>query len=741
MMKGKWYILALSFVLGYLPSVIGFLSIILLFIIWRKVLMKNRLLLFLTLISFISSYLTTPSLNSTELQQPINYEGWVSVKTNPEHTETDLRFVAETPELGQLYLFANSDSKTIKHGSKCLVQTQLEEPMDATNPGQFSYKDYLATLGIFKVGFQTDIIQCHNRSMLSYIFEFRDSLQQRLKSELSTDTFIWLNALIFGERDGIDEATIEQFQYWNISHILAISGLHVGIVIAVLYVVLLNVVRTTKERAKWVIICFIPLYILLADSQPPVLRAGLMATGLMIWSLFNQKKMDAADILSVVMIILLLTDRYLLFQLSFQFSFAVTFSLILSRNLLQNVSWFMLSLRVSLISQLAILPLQLYYFYFTNVFSFFMNLIYVPYFTLFVIPLLMIIIISIYILPKAMTGWLDQSFSFVQNKAIQLISWFDEPDFAIWIVGQPHVLLMIAYTVLFLFMMTYWDFRRHVKAAIMGVLMVGVFYVPLWLPYLNPTYTITMLDVGQSDSFVVELPYRRGVFLIDAGEEVQPNIEDVQNENFENVIKPYLWSKGISSIDAVWLSHLDYDHSGSIGHVIEEFRPEYLFTHSNMKPLNVKRLNHVLLQHGMTVNYGEAVFQVLAPNPDLNITKENDWSLVFILKVDDYEMLFTGDITKRIETEIIQTGNLESVDVLKVAHHGSKSSTSSEWLEQVDPQLALISVGERNLYGHPHPEIVERLNSNDVQTYRTDLHGAVIIKYHDGQSTIYRFRP
>ncbi|WP_054753048.1 ComEC/Rec2 family competence protein [Piscibacillus salipiscarius] len=392
---------------GLFTKWMGFCLICLLMIIWHRKIIRNPFLLIMALAFFIIASITSLQIKIPHKDFGL-YEGHVKIVSNPELESDQIKFIGET-SFSKVSFISKEIGKPVYHGATCRITGHLTVPEPATNSGQFDYQDYLAKQGISYVGYNVQILECEDRSWLSYLFRFRDVLKEQLNLHLSEETQSWVVALLFGDRNQLSDEVIDTFQYWGLSHLLAISGLHVGIILSICYLILNKLLHVTREQSNILLLLMIPIYIVLAGSQPPVMRAGMMAILIILFSLSKKIKMDSSDLISIVLIVLLIMDPYLMYQLSFQFSFAVTFALILSKRLLKNQSWIMLSLRISLISQLVILPLQFYYFYYTNVWSFLINLIYIPYFTLLVIPAVMVIFITVLLIPNITPFWISFS--------------------------------------------------------------------------------------------------------------------------------------------------------------------------------------------------------------------------------------------------------------------------------------------------------------------------------------------
>lgn len=218
-------------------------------------------------------------------------------------------------------------------------------PEKATNPHQFDYQSYLSQKGISSQFILPSLQEtnCTSASTLSIIYSIRNDLLHVTKTTLQDDTTKWLHALVLGDDSLLEQPLIDVFQRWGLSHILAISGLHIGIVVSLLYLVFLKFSLITKEKAHIFILLFLPVYAILAGGQPSVWRASLMVLIVIAISFFKWK-MTYTDVLSIVFILLIILDKYIIFHIGFQLSFAVTFGIILSRKWLSKSNSFMESL-------------------------------------------------------------------------------------------------------------------------------------------------------------------------------------------------------------------------------------------------------------------------------------------------------------------------------------------------------------------------------------------------------------
>ena len=242
------------------------------------------------------------------------------------------------------------------------------------------------------------------------------------------------------------------------------------------------------------------------------------------------------------------------------------------------------------------------------------------------------------------------------------------------------------------------------------------------IKYFNQNNYLTMIDVGQGDSILLELKNKN--ILIDTGGNSFSDYNIAVNK-----LIPYFKSLGIKKIDYLILTHGDYDHLGEAVNLINNFKVDkVILNNDKFNDLETELIN---VLNDRNINYFKNVKQLSIFNNKLYFlndelySNENDNSIVLYVVVNDVKMLFMADAGISVEHDIIKKYNLNDIDILKVGHHGSKTSTSKEFITQIQPKYALISVGANNWYGHPHEEVLENLNSSNI--YRTDLNGSIKI--------------
>lgn len=764
-MKGYWHIAALSVVVSVLTIIFENYWFVIVLFLWLcylfyyKRLGKLPLLIALTFFLFFSFYIPTidKTENSTHIkdthQQIFHGKIVRPLLISPTKVDFIIKDEISNQKLLVIY-FPNDDGalnrgkyKELAHGATCTISGQTDEPSVSRNPGQFDFSYYLKSQGLSGqviVSNLTDI-QCDGSSFFNKIYSFRTKILYYVSESMSKETAAWLSALVLGDDSLLDESIVDLFQRWGLSHILAISGLHIGLFVGIVYFLIVKLNFVTKEKAQWMMIFFLPIYALIAGGQPSVLRASIMV---LIFIILNRikLKLSVTDALSIVFIVLILFDKYIVYHVGFQLSFAVTFGLVLSRDLISSTpSTFYQGLQISFISQMMILPFQFAYFSLFQPLSILVNVIVVPYFSLLVIPL-MFLMLFISPLPHTFIGFIDHTFVNTQHLFIKMIEWIDRIANYPFVIGDFPVMVAVVYYFMFYFCMYYLQRRKLVDAFKYGFLLTILLIGLVLRPYFSPVGTVTMLDIGQGDAFVIELPYRRGVFLIDAGSRFSFTDFEPTTKVYKHIIKPYLYSRGITEIDAILISHEDIDHMGSVDFLIEDMSVDQVII-SQYYELGIEQerlwekqgVKITRVSVGQNLNINGQQFHVLGPLGNQYSANEN--SLILYTVFGGKKWLFTGDIDKATEIGLVNNYQRLSVDVLKIAHHGSNTSTDPLFIQSINPSYALISAGVNNSYGHPTIDVLETLDREGIHVLRTDENGAVQFKYKNNDGTFFKFLP
>lgn len=739
-MRGHLHLVVVSALIGIIQQQILYWIVFIWFmcLYLQKRMTKETIgLLALVIMFFTYFYTADHDVVKNGINDPPYIKG--KIMTEVDYKEEHISFVIKEDKTSKKTLvnyFFKSDQDVLffaapsswKTGATCKINGERGSPRESTNPGQFNYQQYLMKQGISSQVTISNVsdITCSGTSFRGEVFSFRQNVMQNATIDLSDSTRGWLHALLLGDTSRIDQSTIELFRRWNMSHLLAISGMHISVLVGFMYFLIVRLGWCTKRSAAYVLFILLLFYPMLAGGSPSVWRASMM-TGL---AFLIRKKIAVLDLLSIVFLIFVLADKTAIHHLGFQFSFIVTYALLLSRPFLRRCKYkLVLMFAISCISMLAILPIQLNQFYSFNPLSVFLNLFAVPYFSFFVLPFLFITFLLLVFLPPLFPLF-DRIFDHVHNNVLSIFVIVDEYLYYPLIIGEIPLHFTILFYVCFIgFMMSLINFKRS-KAVCRGTLLFVIILLFNIRPYLNPYGVVTMLDVGQGDALVIELPFRQGVIIYDLAGTTSSDFQTLSDRLFKQTIEPYLHSRGIRRIDALILSHEHVDHYGSTPYLLDNFIVDTLITSDFFimpeeldEIISQKQLSILNVKGNDELKIGDYVFTVLSPSFDWG--SANDNSLVLKTELGSLTWLLTGDIEEDVEKWLVKTYPNLSVDVLSVAHHGSSTSSSEAFVKHIDPLIALISVGRNNRYQHPDQRVIERLTHNNVVIYRTDQHGAV----------------
>jgi competence protein ComEC len=637
-------------------------------------------------------------------------------------------------------------------GDRIKVFAKLQEPTGERNPGEFDYKKYLAAhriYGIINIYKEKDLIALNSgqkSSIQKSIFLIKTKLNNLINQLYYDQQRALMKGLILGERGEIRDEVKESFVKSGVIHALAISGLHVGYIIVIFFAIFGFMCLPNRTKIILVIISLFS-YNLLIGFKPPIFRASLMATIFLFGGLL-QRPVDILNIISAAAMLILIINPIELFQASFQLSFAAVLSIVyifqklkiyfeknsyikkLSQNKLGEYI-FTLFL-VSLAAQLGTLPITAFYFNRISIISMLANLVVIPLVGVVIaygFVSLMVSFISIQVAGLfAHTNSLClQALIFLTDKASSL-------KFSSYEIGSVGLIFVFLYYFGLLLLLNL-DKPKIRKLAVFTFLIVSNIFI--WKPVFqsNKWMEVIFFDVGQGDAALVKFPDGKNM-LIDAG----PNLVGFDAGKY--FLLPYFKRNGINRINTVVLSHADNDHIGGMPTLFRNVKIDQLFDtglyHSSQVCSTYKflidslHMDHQIVNHvSQLKKYNNYGVYLLHPNMEFWKKYNNDVnnsSIIVKIVYGKRSFLFTGDIEEEAETVLLNYGNLLKTDVLKIPHHGSKTSSTMELLKLVKPQYAIISLGRNNKFKFPSPFVIQRLSDLNIRFIRTDKNGAVIFR-------------
>ena len=678
-------------------------------------------------------------IEGTIADEPLKYSDKITFMTQL----TNLEGVSAT---GNILLTIKSQNLGAlpSYGDHISYSGTIFRPLKNNNPYSFNYREYLQNKNIHGLSYlytQRYEITKETKNLYYYaVIIPREWIRHRIDRFYSIQYSGFLKAILLGEKNSLPAQLKQEFAYSGLSHILAVSGLHTG-VIALIFLTIFQIIFRNKNLARWFTIILLVYYMLLAHAVPSVQRAVIMISLVLLAKIF-QRRANTINILFAAAFIILCINPFQLFSVGFQLSFISVFAILV---LFQYLSRFLKPLRenhsilfwllnlviLSLLVQLALSPLTIHYFHTLALGGILANVIAIPLISL-VLPLSLLSIFfpfsaicSIYAAANKLMLFLVFGISrFVASHKILLF------DFLNLSIFQVVALFIVLVLLILLWKKSDALTTRLYKSISFSIVILMILFVPEF--FQNKDFEITVLDVGQGDAIVLRTPDRKTI-LIDTGDKT------LQKNYGEMVVVPYLRSHGIKHIDLLVLTHPHADHIGGACAVLENVNIEKVLLplceyESEMygdvlTSLEKNEIEIIFADTSLVFEEFEPVHvKVLHPTYEYkNETNVNNYSIVIKAEYKDLSILLTGDAEREVESILVDNwGTSLDSDILKVGHHGSNSSSTAKFLEYVTPDYAVISVGGKNRYNHPDKNIIMRLEECAQGLFRTDQDGAVI---------------
>ncbi|WP_282200332.1 DNA internalization-related competence protein ComEC/Rec2 [Collibacillus ludicampi] len=637
----------------------------------------------------------------------------------------------------------------IQAGDCMQVEGTLRAPSLPRNPGAFNEKEYLFRRGIHAVLVPAEgeksiqrlkTVDSWWRSLLATV---RERVEVTLRTLFSPGEAGFLGGLLCGWTDQLDHQMEESFSVLGITHILAASGMNVALLVMPVWWLLARLSVQPWIRLM-IILPFIAFYVGLAGATPSVLRAGIMASLLLIGKVMD-RPVDLLTLVGVSAWVSIFIDPLILWDLGFQLSYGVTIGLIVLTPRLTTFFSFLPSilknaLAATLAAELVSVPLLIHTFHIYTPVSILANL-YVAPFVAVLVPL-GFLLLFMGLLSPLVTAWLVPLGNALLYLMLKPVLFIGKKEWLLMSFASPSPVFLASYYGGLLLLVVE-RLKRIQVVRKLSLLMIGVYLVALWCP-VSPgkQLLVTFLDVGQGDSIFIRTPSNR-VILVDGGGAYK-SAHGEYNVG-EKIVVPYLRNEGVRQIDMLILSHPDQDHMMGLFSVLHEVPvksvlipgfPDESESYKEFLALVQEKEIPLYLAHKgdrWDVDQGLSLQIINPPSPYIRGTRRdvNANCIVFELDYGNRSFLFTGDVEGEVEP--LMQSSLHPVDALKVAHHGSKYSTSSAFLQTVHPRYAIISVGKNNRYGHPDQEVLERLEQEGARMIRTDEAGAVLCRT-DGEN-------
>lgn len=590
-----------------------------------------------------------------------------------------------------IYKYQDKEFNNLSYGDKIKVKGTLITPSKNTNQNTFNYQKYLYYKKIYYLVEATSINKIANNN--NYLYTIKNTLYQKIDKLKSSN---YIKTLLFCDNT-LSKEIKESYRINGISHLFSVSGMHINFFVSIIYLYLNKI--TYNKRIKYLITnIFIIAYLILFPSSS-LLRSAVMSILYSINYLLKLK-IKKIDILLLTLGVSLLINPFIIYDLGYIYSYTITFFLVLSSSTLKKKNKISKIIYISLLSFLVSIPITIYNSYEINIISILLNIILVPIISIIILPLT----ILTYIFP------ILDSILYLFTNTLETISLFiSKINITKIIFPKPSLLIIVLYYIIFL--LSY----QNKKYFYLNIILLIIIYIS---PYLNSNFEVVMFEVGEADCHLIKYPYNKNTILIDTGK----NEYKIKNE-----VIPYLKSIGIKKIDYLIITHGDEDHIGGSITLINNFQVKNVIlnkgTFTDLEKELIKNLNKKKIPYQININKINLSNHTIYLLNNTKYNNENDNSIITYFTYQKYKFLYMGDASINTEDNLLENYNLNNISILKVGHHGSNTSSSKDFISQINPSISLISVGENNIYHHPNKEVINNLSKSRI--YRTDINNMV----------------
>ena len=657
----------------------------------RHILQSKHLIKIITIIIFIITLLYT-NYYPFKSKYTKDDKEFIGIVTKYEVKEDKITIEIKAKEkLLITYKYQDKEFNNLSYGDKIKVKGTLITPSKNTNQNTFNYQKYLYYKKIYYLVEATSINKIANNH--NYLNTIKNTLYQKINKLKSSN---YIKTLLFCDNT-LSKEIKESYRINGISHLFSVSGMHINFFVSIIYLYLNKI--TYNKRIKYLITnIFIITYLILFPSSS-LLRSAVMSILYSINYLLKLK-IKKIDILLLTLGVSLLINPFIIYDLGYIYSYTITFFLVLSSSTLKKKNKINKIIYISLLSFLVSIPITIYNSYEINIISILLNIILVPIISIIILPLT----ILTYIFP------ILDSILYLFTNTLETISLFiSKINITKMIFPKPSLLIIVLYYIIFL--LSY----QNKKYFYLNIILLIIIYIS---PYLNSNFEVVMFEVGEADCHLIKYPYNKNTILIDTGK----NEYKIKNE-----VIPYLKSIGIKKIDYLIITHGDEDHIGGSITLINNFQVKNVIlnkgTFTDIEKELIKNLNKKKIPYQININKINLSNHTIYLLNNTKYNNENDNSIITYFTYQKYKFLYMGDASITTEDNLLENYNLNNISILKVGHHGSNTSSSKDFISQINPSISLISVGENNIYHHPNKEVINNLSKSRI--YRTDINNMV----------------
>ena len=585
----------------------------------------------------------------------------------------------------------------VSYGDYIYVYGVFKKPKENGNFNLFNYKRYLLSNKINYVVTASKIIVIKKNDNVFYTL--KNNLLRKIENANKSKGYIL--AFLYADKSLIEKDVYTKYQKIGVSHLFAVSGMHVSLI----SIVLLKLLNKIKERKRYIIVSiFLSIYLFLTNFTISMVRATFQFILFFINKSFKLN-IDNSNLVLLLFSILVIINPYNIYNIGFLFSFIISFTLIRCSKLIKG-KFIIKSLKTSLISFFSSMPVLINNFFEVNFLGIILNIIYIPFVSYILFPLSLVTVLF-----PSLDNILYMFISYFEK----ITDFFSNIKFLSFSICKMNIFLIIIYYIIFIYIL------KRKKSLVYKIIIAIISLIFLINNGRIVNSEVSILDVGQGDSSLIRLKNKN--ILIDTGGNINYDIS-------KNILIPYFKSVGIKKIDYLVLTHGDYDHMGEAINLVENFKVEKVIF--NCGSYNDLENELIEVLDKKKIKYYSCIKELNIDNNKLHFLQtkeydnENENSNVIYTELNGYKFVFMGDAGVEKEKDILEKYNVSKIDVLKIGHHGSKTSSDKNFIDEMNPKYSVISVGKNNRYGHPNKEVLNNLDNSKI--YRTDQDGSIMFK-------------
>lgn len=585
----------------------------------------------------------------------------------------------------------------VSYGDYIYVYGVFKKPKENGNFNLFNYKRYLLSNKINYVVTASKITVIKKNDNVFYTL--KNNLLRKIENTNKSKGYIL--AFLYADKSLIEKDVYTKYQKIGVSHLFAVSGMHVSLI----SIVLLKLLNRIKERKRYIIVSiFLSIYLFLTNFTISMVRATFQFILFFINKSFKLN-IDNSNLVLLLFSILVIINPYNIYNIGFLFSFIISFTLIRCSKLIKG-KFIIKSLKTSLISFFSSMPVLINNFFEVNFLGIILNIIYIPFVSYILFPLSLVTVLF-----PSLDNILYMFISYFEK----ITDFFSNIKFLSFSICKMNIILIIMYYIIFIYIL------KRKKSLVYKIIIAIISLIFLINNGRIVNSEVSILDVGQGDSSLIRLKNKN--ILIDTGGNINYDIS-------KNILIPYFKSVGIKKIDYLVLTHGDYDHMGEAINLVENFKVEKVIF--NCGSYNDLENELIEVLDKKKIKYYSCIKELNIDNNKLHFLQtkeydnENENSNVIYTELNGYKFVFMGDAGVEKEKDILEKYNVSKIDVLKIGHHGSKTSSDKNFIDEMNPKYSVISVGKNNRYGHPNKEVLNNLDNSKI--YRTDQDGSIMFK-------------